>query len=104
MKYILIAFVFFGLSCKKEKSCEECVGGALVKNATIVYAGPLEADGCGWLVKIDNTLAYHPDVLDTAFQHDQLAVKITFVVTTNNFICGIAAMSIPVIHVVHLEK
>ncbi|HEV8082460.1 MAG TPA: hypothetical protein VGP55_04620 [Chitinophagaceae bacterium] len=104
MKYFLIALVFFNFSCKKERSCEKCVGDSIIKNATIIYSGPVEGDGCSWLVKLDDAHSYHADVLDTAFQHDQLNVKVSYQLTSEKFICGIAAMEIPVIHVVKIEK
>jgi hypothetical protein len=71
----------------------------MYKNATIVYEGPVASDGCGWLVKIDDTHTYHPDVLDITFQQDQLAVKIAYELTSDKFICGIAGLQITVIHV-----
>ena len=104
MKYFLIVLVFFNFSCKKERSCEKCVGDSIIKNATIIYSGPVEGDGCSWLVKSDDTHSYHPDVLDTTFQHDQLRVRVTYKLTSEKFICGIAAMEIPVIHVIKIEK
>ncbi len=104
MKYFLIALVFFHFSCKKERSCEKCLGDNITKNATIIYTGPVEGDGCSWLVKIDDTHSYHPDVLDSDFQHDQLPVNVTYQLTSEKFICGIAAMEIAVIHVIKIEK
>lgn len=104
MKYFLIALVFFNFSCKKERSCEKCIGDHMTKNATIIYTGPVEGDGCSWLVKIDDSHSYHPDVLDSDFQHDQLPVNVTYQLTSEKFICGIAAMEIAVIHVIKIEK
>ena len=99
MKYYTILMMFFCFSCAKDKSCESCIDTHLYKNATIIYGGPVTSDGCGWLVKIDDTHTYHPDVLNTAFQQDQLPVKINYELTTDTFICGIAGLQIPVIHV-----
>ncbi len=104
MKYFLIALVFFNFSCKKEISCEKCIGESITKNAIIFYSGIVEADGCSWLVQVDDTHSYHPDVLDIAFQHDQLNVKVTYQLTQEKFICGIFLTEIPVIHIVKIEK
>ena len=104
MKYFIIALLFCNLSCKKELSCEECIGDGITKNATIVYSGPVETDGCSWLVKLDDTHSYHPDVLETGFQQNQLSVEITYKLTSEKFICGISATEIPVIHVIKIEK
>jgi hypothetical protein len=99
VKFFLILIIFFGFSCSKDKSCEKCQDENTYKNATIIYQGPVETDGCGWLVQIDDTHTYHPDVLDVAFQQDQLHVKIAYELTADKFICGIAGLQIPVIHV-----
>ena len=99
VKYLLIAITFFFSSCTKDKSCEDCLNESDYTNATIIFSGPVETDGCGWLVKIDDTHSYHPDVLDIAFQQDQLPVKIAYKLTPDKFICGIAALQITVIHV-----
>ena len=99
VKYFLIVIIFFCLSCTKDKSCENCQDQNIYQNATIVFEGPVATDGCGWLVKIDDTHSYHPDVLNIAFQQDQLPVQIDYILTADKFICGIAALQIPVIHV-----
>ena len=104
MKYLIAALACFTFSCKKEKSCEGCVGDAIYKNATIIYSGPVEADGCGWLIKTDDSHNFHPDALSSSFQEDLLPVKITYTLTTDNFICGIAALQIPVIHLTSIQK
>ena len=103
MKYLLIAIIFINLACKKDTSCEKCIGNVITKDATIIYSGPVEADGCSWLVKIA-TQSYHPDVLDAAYEHDQLTVKVTYKLTSGKFLCGIAVMEIPVIHIIKIEK
>jgi hypothetical protein len=103
MKYFLILITFFWFSCTKDKSCEDCLDESNYKNATIVFTGTVATDGCGWLVKTDDTHSYHPDVLNIVFQQDQLPVKIAYELTSDKFICGIAGLQIPVIHVVDIK-
>jgi len=100
MRYILFAVMLLAFGCNKEKSCEGCQSNSdTYKDAVIIYGGPIETDGCGWLVKIDATHTYHADVLQAMFQQDQLAVKINYELTPDKFICGVASLQIPVIHV-----
>jgi len=99
MRYFPLLISFLCFSCAKEKSCEKCQDESTYKNAIIVFQGPVETDGCGWLVKIDDTHTYHPDVLDIAFQQDQLQVNISYELTSQKFICGIGGLQITVIHV-----
>lgn len=103
MKCFLILMVFFATSCAKEKSCENCLDNNTYKNATIVYEGPVATDGCGWLVKLDDTHIYQPDVLNTVFQHDQLSITIAFELTSAKFTCGISGLQIPIIHVLEIK-
>jgi hypothetical protein len=102
VKYFLLLATFFGVSCTKEQSCENCIDNT-VHNATIVFGGPLATDGCGWLVKTDDGHTYHPDLLNVDFQHDQLPVRIAYRQTSDTFICGIAALEIPVIHLISIK-
>lgn len=78
---------------------QKCVDKNIYKNPTIIFTGPVATDGCGWLIKIDDTHTYNPDVLNAAFQQDQLMVKISYELTSDKFICGKAGLQIPVIHV-----
>lgn len=103
MKYCVIVITFFCFSCTKDRSCENCLDNSSYKNATIVYEGPVATDGCGWLIKADSTHTYHPDVLNVAFQKDQLQVKITYELTADKFTCGLGAAHIPVIHVIDIK-
>lgn len=103
MKFFPLFVIFLFLSCSKEKSCEGCLITNSQKNGVIIYGGPIETDGCGWLVKIDSTGLFHPDELDSAFQHDQLPVKISYRVIAGYYICGIGASGIPYIHVISIS-
>ena len=99
MRFVFIAFLLLPLACKKDKSCN-----TLPVDATIVWSGPVAADGCDWLVKTDSVTFYHPDVLDTDFQHDGLNVKIKFTQTNQRFACGFSNMGPYVIHVISIRK
>jgi hypothetical protein len=103
MKYIDIFLIFFVFSCTKERSCENCIDTNTYKNATIVFEGPVATDGCGWLVKINDTLTYQPDVLNVAFQQDELPVKIIYELTSDKFTCGISGLQISIIHVIDIK-
>ncbi|HEX7458928.1 MAG TPA: hypothetical protein VF301_10870 [Ginsengibacter sp.] len=104
MKYLLIIIIFLGLSCSKDKLCQGCQPQPGIVNAVIRDSGPISGDGCSWLVVINDTLSYHPDVLDTQFQQNELHVKIHYNVTGDVFICGIASMHIPVIHIIDISR
>ena len=107
MKYFFVLILFFSCSCTKDKSCESCkpeTGDTTYKNATVVFGGPLETDGCGWLIKIDSTHTYHPDALNSLFEQDQLKIKIAYDLTTDKFTCGVAGLQIAVIHVIDIKQ
>lgn len=83
----LLAFTTVLLSCKKEESAQKA-------NATIVYTGALEVDGCGWLVRIDSTATkpnytyYSPTNLDKKYQVNNLRVSINYKQLSTKLNCG----------------
>ena len=99
----MVLLVFF-FSCSKKNSCETCTTEQGYVNATIVDSGPLESDGCGWVVKTGDDQFYHPDVLKPSFRQNGLAVKICFENTADQFHCGIAGAGMPVIRVLDIRK
>jgi hypothetical protein len=90
-------------SCKKNDVCEPCHTEAGFTDARIIYGGPVEADGCDWLVQVGDKY-YRADKLDAGFKQNELAVKICYQVTTDKFICGFGALGIPIIHVIAIRK
>ncbi len=103
MKFGIIALLVLFLSCKKDKSCESCNTEAGYVNAKIIYAGPIETDGCDWLIQIGDKY-YRADQLDATFKQNELNVRICYETTTDKFICGIGALGIPIIHVIDVKK
>jgi hypothetical protein len=104
MKLSFLALIFLLFSCKKDRSCEACDTENGFKDAIILYTGPIEGDGCDWVVKIGADQHYHPDKLGTEFKENELNVKICYELTTDEFRCGIAALPMPVIQVLAIKK
>lgn len=104
MKYLFLLTACVLLSCKKDRSCESCIfpGSNNYFNAKIVWTGPLETDGCNWAIVINN-IYYHPDTLALDLQRDQLNVIVSYQATQNRFICGIAGVGFPVIHITNIR-
>jgi hypothetical protein len=92
MRYIKTSILFVAvtlllisvdLSCKKDNT------GHIATNAIIINSGPVAADGCGWLVKINGTNEeYSPINLSATYQTDSLKVSITYHVLTTKLSCG----------------
>lgn len=78
---LLLATITTG--CRKENSIKNKTA-----EAVIVDAGPVPADGCGWLIKVDNN-AYHADSLPTEFQKDKLNVIVDYNLLKTKFQCGL---------------
>ena len=82
---LLIAIVVPG--CKKDSNGKTTAHSTA--NAIIINTGPVAADGCGWLVKINGTnQEYSPVNLSSTYQIDSLKVNITYHVLTTRFSCG----------------
>lgn len=103
MKLGVIALLFLLLSCKKDKSCEPCNTETGFVNAKIIYSGPPEADGCDWLVIIGDQ-NFRADQLPDSFKQNELEVKICYESTTEKYLCGLAPLNIPVIHIISIRK
>jgi hypothetical protein len=103
MRSAFFLFLFYLCSCKKDKSCEDCVPAHTGTFATVEYAGPLAADGCDWVIIINGT-HFHPDVLDPAFLQTSTEVEVDYIPTGDIFRCGFANTGIPVIHITSIKK
>lgn len=101
--FFVVALLLF--SCKKDHSCEDCypVEGPARTNAIIYWTGPVEADGCDWVIQIDSVL-YHPNQLDSSFKQNQLNVIIEFHLNNEIFHCGFPSTGLPVIIVDSIRK
>jgi hypothetical protein len=70
-----------GIECKKE---EPDVQGA---DGLVLYYGDPAVDGCGWIIKINNT-EYAPVNLDSEFQNDSTNVVLEFNLLDSKWHCG----------------
>lgn len=104
MKFSFLILVFLFFSCTKDRPCKVCDNETGFVSATILDSGPIETDGCGWVVKIGDDQFYHPDALSAEFKQNNLSVKICYELTTEEFRCGIAALPMPVIHVIAIKN
>jgi len=99
--FIVLAALLF--SCTKDKSCQECNTESGFVNATIIDSGPIETDGCGWVVKLGDDKFYHPDTLEDEFKQNNLSVRICYESAKDEFRCGIAALTMPVLHIIAIK-
>lgn len=82
-KLLLLPVLFLVLSvtaCKKDS-------GLVAVEGTVIDAGPVPADGCGWIIKIGNT-NYSPTNLDGKYKQTELKVTLTYKVLSTKFQCG----------------
>lgn len=97
---LAFALLLIGLSlysCRKDTA--DCT-----TNAVILDQGVEAADGCGWVVRIANT-DFHVDNLPTAYQQNNLNVRIGFEAdTARHYVCGIAALPMPTIKLKCIER
>ena len=93
---LLTAFVFaLSLSaCKKDQP--------VFTDATVINAGAVAADGCGWVVRIGDT-NYSPTNLTNEFKETELKVSIRYRTLTTKFECGWGA-KIPEITLLEIRK
>ena len=74
-------------SCKKLDNTSVPV----TANATVINSGPIAADGCGWLIKINDSTVFSPVNLSADFQQDNLKVNVAYTQLTTRTSCGMLA-------------
>jgi hypothetical protein len=104
MKLSLLALLFLLFSCRKYRSGEGCNTESGFTDVTIIYAGPLESDGFGWVMKTGADQYSHPDGLSAEFRQNELNVKICYELLADKFHCGITGTGIPVIRIIKIKK
>lgn len=87
LKFSLLALVVTTaiLSCKKEED-----SNLIIANATVIDAGPIATDGCGWLLKLD-TVTYSPTNLPDKFKVADAKVTVNYNLLKTRTQCGLAA-------------
>ena len=81
-KLLLLTAFVFALSfsaCKKDQP--------VFTDATVINAGAVAADGCGWVIRIGDT-NYSPTNLDEKFKETELKVSIRYQTLASKFECG----------------
>lgn len=98
-KYLYITLLVAALSaCKKSQPL-------LKADAVITYTGALAADGCDWVIKLNDNTTYHADNLPTEYQVNSTQnVTITYAITNDVFSCGIAGSGPKVIHLDEIKR
>lgn len=71
--------------------------------AIIMDEGDPAADGCGWTVMIDST-RYKPTNLSDEFKVTDLKVKVTYEELETIYRCGLAALPMPELKILTIEK
>ena len=103
-KFFVLALAGLLFSCTKDRLCNDCNNETGFVDAIIFDTGPLESDGCGWVVNIGEDKYFHPDAPDGEFRENNLRVKICYELTKDDFRCGIAAQPMPLIDIIDIKK
>jgi hypothetical protein len=84
ISFLLPAFT----SCKKDKDL-------LTTEATVVYTGSIAADGCEWLIYVDEAASdrtyYNVVNLPENYKQNNMKITILYKLLTSRYHCGINA-------------
>lgn len=97
LKLLLLTTFIIMLSfsaCKKDQP--------VFTDATVINAGAVAADGCGWVIRIGET-NYSPTNLDDKYKETELKVSIRYRTLTTKFECG-WGQKIPEIALLDIQK
>jgi hypothetical protein len=70
---------------------------------TVVWTGPVPADGCDWMIRTDDDLFYSPENLGSEYQINGLRVSYTYQLLDQVFVCGLAGNTFPRIYLVSVK-
>ena len=98
-----VSLIFFSVGCLQVEYRADLSLNQSLKDAEIVYSGPPEVDGCGWLMQVGDQL-YHPENLPDNFKTDGLPVLIDYIVTREIFRCGRGGVSYKTIRILRIES
>ncbi|MDT3405585.1 hypothetical protein [Mucilaginibacter terrae] len=103
LKHALKAVVILTLitACKKD-NCENS-DRLSATSATVIDGCTPAADGCGWLIRVDN-INYSPDNLPESFKIDNIKVDISYSVSERKFACGFNANGPNFIHLYDIKR
>ncbi|MCB0397113.1 MAG: hypothetical protein KDD36_10685 [Flavobacteriales bacterium] len=93
----LIAFAAM-LSFASCRKCDENLVSGYIRDA-----GPVAADGCGWLIEVGSQ-TFHPTNLDTKYEVDGLKVKLRYSSVSGQFSCGLAPNHYDQIQIDYIRK
>ena len=93
---LLTAFIFAisFAACKKDQPA--------FTDATVINAGAVAADGCGWVIRIGD-VNYSPTNLTDEFKETELKVRIGYQTLSSKFQCG-WGQQIPEIKLLEIRK
>jgi len=95
---LLLLTLMFSLSISACRKNDQPV----FTEATVINAGAVAADGCGWVIRIGDT-NYSPTNLAEQFKETELKVSIRYQTLTTKFECG-WGQKIPEIKLLEIRK
>ncbi|ATA89380.1 hypothetical protein CGC58_06355 [Capnocytophaga stomatis] len=87
--------------CKKED--EVFPKDTLIAQGEITDWGSPAVDGCGWLIKIDES-TFAMDNFDEKFKVNSLKVKVHYLHTDFHYLCGRGGKPFRIIKILKMEK
>jgi hypothetical protein len=99
-KYIPMLFVFalfFMQSCNDDPGPKY-----FTKDAVVIDAGARAADGCDWVISIDDS-SFHPINLDDQYKINNLRIRVTYKYDETSFFCGFANMKMQSIYIKEIQ-
>lgn len=87
-KLLLIVLLFVGIlatvSCRKDANSFKNISAMVVFDS-----GDPAATGCGYTIKIDNSMSYYPINLSNSYQKDQLKINVSYHLLSTKHQCGL---------------
>ena len=104
MRLLVISLFVLIASCQKFDCKQPETKGSAPSKAIVMWTGAPEADGLGWVLKIDSQKIEKPSNLSREFQVDGLKVMVTYEPTTEKFPCFCLQGFLPMVRITSITK
>ena len=98
----ILLFLTWTTSCKKVV-CEDSEK-SLPVNATVEWAGAPEADGIGWILRLEDGQFEKPSNLDDQFKSNNLKVSVRYEKTNERYPCFCVGNYIEMVRIVSINR
>ena len=104
MRFICLMLLLMAATSCNKVICKDNNDKQACSNATVQWSGPPEADGLGWVLRLQDSTIKKPSNLGEEYKIDGLNVNVCFEATNDKFSCFCQEGFINMVKIVSITK